>query len=107
MQACTECNATLPITEFYDRVRWQGGKHLQCRECTNFHRWVRKLIEASVPPPEACYVCGRTDLKLEIDHDHEKAEVSNPIESYRGHCCHGCNLRKSRRIGEAATSRVA
>ena len=99
-KTCTECSATKPLTEFYARSKRQGGTHRQCAECMAYDRWVRRLLAASHPRPEACYICGRTDLRLEIEHDHVKAEVSDPRESYRGHACHPCNLKR-RRVGGA------
>ena len=32
MQTCTQCAATKPLDEYYDRVKWQGGKHRWCEE---------------------------------------------------------------------------
>ena len=101
MQTCTQCSATNPLDEYYDRVKWQGGKHKWCKECMAYDRWVRRLLAATHPKPAACYVCGATDRRLEVEHCHVKAEVADPRESMRGWSCHPCNLRKRRRVGGA------
>ena len=101
MQTCTQCDASKPLDQYYDRVKWQGGKHRWCKECMAYDRWVRRLLAACNPKPEACYVCGATDRRLEIEHCHEAAEEQDPRESFRGFSCHPCNLRKRRRVGGA------
>ena len=102
MQTCTQCSASKPLDQYYDRVKWQGGKHRWCKECMAYDRWVRRLLAACNPKPEACYVCGATDRRLEIEHCHEAAEKQNPRESYRGHACHPCNLKRRRISGAPA-----
>ena len=99
MQTCTECSATKPTDAFYARAT--GGKHRWCKECMAYDRWVRRLLAACNPKPDRCYVCGATDRRLEVEHCHVKAEVADPRESYRGHACHPCNLKRRRVSGTA------
>ena len=84
MQTCTRCAASKPLDQYYDRVKWQGGKHRSCKECMAYDCWVRRLLAACNPKPEARYVCGATDRRLEIEHCHTAAEIEDPRQSYRG-----------------------
>lgn len=106
MQQCTQCSASKPLDQYYDQVKWQGGKHTWCKECMAYDRWVRRLLAASHPKEEnqACYLCGATDRRLEIEHCHERA-LQEPRESFRGFSCHSCNI-KQRRTSNATPPRV-
>ena len=99
MPTCTECNAEKPTDAFYDRCKKQGGKHRSCRECMDYWRWTRRLIEATFPKPRGCYLCGAENRRLEIEHCHEAAKEQDPVKSYLGHACHSWNIRKRRKIG--------
>ena len=107
MQVCTECNRNLPLDQYYDRVRWQHGKHRWCKECMCYDRWVRKVLAASHPKEDnqACYLCGRRDLRVEVEHDHLKAK-SDPHGSFNGISCHPCNLRQRRKLGSSSSQGV-
>ena len=47
---------------------------------------------------QACYGCGDTTKRLEVEHDHSKAK-NDPREAWNGWACHPCNLRKRRKLG--------
>ena len=105
MITCSECKETKEDHEFYNRVKWQGGKHEWCKECMDYNRWCRKLLQATIPKPETCYICKAKGRRLEVEHDHKKAEI-DPLSSLRGFSCHSCNL-KGRRVSESSADKVA
>ena len=107
MQVCSECRTEKPLDQYYDRVKWQRGKHRWCKQCMCYDRWVRKVLAASHPKEDnqACYLCGDTTRRLEVEHSHTRAK-NDYRDSWNGWACHPCNLRKRRKFGNASSERV-
>ena len=104
MQTCSECRTEKPLDDYYDRVKWQGGKHKWCKECMLYDRWVRKVLATSHPKEDnqACYLCGDTTRRLEVEHSHTRAK-NDPRDAWNGWACHPCNLRKRRKLGNSSS----
>ena len=85
MQVCSECRTEKPLDQYYDRVKWQRGKHRWCKQCMCYDRWVRKVLAASHPKEDnqACYLCGDTTRRLEVEHSHTRAQ-NDPRDSWLG-----------------------
>lgn len=89
---CHKCGERKPLTEFHRRNRY-GRQDWQttCKECkkhVNRERFYGLTVEDYNRLLEAqqggCALCGRTTLKLHIDHDHDTGQV-------RGLLCVNCN----------------
>ena len=89
---CAGCGICLdpeyfPYTMNAQHVRYAKK---ECRNCINKNertiRYLKKLFPQ--PPISKCEICGRTDKRLVLDHDHSKTGIA----SYRGYLCMRCNV---------------
>jgi len=87
---CRHCGVEKPKSAFR-LYRRATGDHRDCRStscksCQRNHNDVVSRIRKTAPPvPESCQCCGKSDLRLVLDHCYEK-------ETFRGWICHHCNL---------------
>lgn len=93
---CSKCHAELPLTTEYFAPNCStntgGNKYFrpECRACTKkAHQGKTKAKKLAGNPPTPpmgtpCDNCGRTDMKLCFDHDHETL-------AHRGWLCQNCN----------------
>lgn len=88
---CAECDGSVP---------YKSGRRRYCSDAcairagTKRRRWQIKGLDPTTGSlPEQCGICGRSDRKLVIDHDHRccPSEVACG-RCVRGLLCHGCNV---------------
>ena len=90
-KTCRTCGETKPETEFEVSTRTVNKVHRlnQCRKCREFvrkqERKCKKIHGKTRPIGTPCDCCGRTDVKLRLDHCHKTG-------MFRGWLCHQCNI---------------
>lgn len=87
---CQECKETLPIGSFNYNRRTKHGRECYCSSCSYIIKTARKLKVSKEEikrflTVDICQICGSTDKRLVIDHDH----LTNKI---RGRICEKCNV---------------
>lgn len=101
LKRCTRCKKSLPVAEFHrDRSRWDG-LHASCKACNcdqakeHYRAAERKsrikikygltVEEYDALIAKGCAICGTTEGKICMDHDHRNGKV-------RAALCNACNL---------------
>ena len=84
-RTCHTCGEEKHKDEFYNHSLRPGGKSCYCIPCQNKHRVDLEKVRKTAPlPPEDCECCGRTGVKLLLDHCHKTI-------TFRGWICGKCN----------------
>ena len=86
---CRQCGEPKTLEAFYTYSRAPNASRRRvCKACCKLRQsetaYLRRTYGA--PPLGApCQICGRTDQRLCVDHNHNQPDVS------RGVLCHSCN----------------
>ncbi len=84
-RVCHTCGEEKPKDQFYNHRLRPGGKSCYCIDCQRKHQEdVRYLRTVAPPKPDSCECCGRSNVKLLLDHDHDTI-------TFRGWICGKCN----------------
>ena len=99
---CGHCKKILPYDQFPIDNREMSGRYTSCKSCCskknketsnrhpNANRFKKLRERYGLSPTEymamsqLCGICGRNDVKLHVDHDHETGKVRSLL-------CHTCN----------------
>ncbi len=86
---CKHCNhPTVKPTWDKRRNQWQVYNH--CNACRNFHYKHGIVLDpatrARLESERFCHICGTTEARLDIDHNHETGE-------FRDYLCNSCNVK--------------
>jgi hypothetical protein len=86
---CRHCHKVKPREAFRLYRRATGDRESRstsCKECQKYNNSVVNRIRKTAPPaPDSCQCCGKTGVKLVLDHCYE-------TEKFRGWLCPHCNL---------------
>ena len=88
MKTCIRCAEEKCEEDYYFRANKRTRFNL-CKVCARLDQRTRYMLKICHPAPDKCQDCGCFG-RLEIEHDH----TAYPLDSYRGHTCHSCNLRR-------------
>lgn len=82
---CHTCGEEKHMDEFYNHRLRPGGKSCYCIPCGKKHAEDLRYLRTIAPPqPDACECCGRSNVKLLLDHCHATI-------TFRGWICGKCN----------------
>ena len=86
---CRHCDEVKPRTSFRLYRRATGDRECRstsCKQCQKHNAAVVATIRRTAPPvSDCCDCCGKSDVKLVLDHCYE-------TETFRGWLCSHCNL---------------
>lgn len=80
---CSRCKEIKSLDDFYRRGD-SGGWKYQCKSCQAETYTNRKYGVSLQDLSPFCEICGASDCRLAVDHDHATGTV-------RGRLCHFCN----------------
>ena len=84
-KVCAHCNQEKPLDDFHAHLTKPDGRDHRCKECKNSsNRVINRIRKAAPPKSDSCDCCGKTDVKLLLDHCHD-------THQFRGWLCKACN----------------